>query len=114
MKSQVASDEVPGGAVSPPATATEAVTGEMPLIDVGLEADDEDVFKEVPTVANQANPTVGTLADGAPSLSGQHESAGTYRIVHPTTSDLIEPPAATKVDTGASKRLLIGPPRKSR
>jgi hypothetical protein len=116
MKSQVVSEYARSGAVPPPAAAKEAVTGEIPLTEGEPEPDDEDVFKEIPTVANQANPTfvAGSAPDRAPSLSGQHESAGTYRIVHPTTSDVVNPPAATKLDTGAGKRLVIGPPRKPR
>ncbi len=116
MKSQVASEHAQSDAVPPPAAAKEAVTGEIALTDGGSEADDEDVFKEIPTVANQANPTLGagSATDRAPSLSGQYESAGTYRIVHPSTSDCVDPPAATKLDTGASMRLVIGPPRKPR
>ena len=115
MKARAASKDAESG--GRPAAAKENGTGEFPAAgDEPEDAESEDVFKEIPTVANRANPTGGVIAagDNASSLVGQREGAGTYRILRPTPSDLVDTPAATKNDPNAAKRLIIGPVRKPR
>ena len=100
-----------------PAAAKENVTAEFPAAgDEPEDAESEDVFKEIPTVANRANPTSGVIPpiDSPSSDLGQREGAGTYRILRPTTSDFVDTSAATKNDPNAAKRLIIGPARKPR
>jgi hypothetical protein len=115
MKARAASKDAESGGM--PAAAKENVTAEFPAAgDEPEDAESEDVFKEIPTVANRANPTGGVIAagDNASSVVGQREDAGTYRILRPTTSDFVDTPAATKNDPNAAKRLIIGPARKPR
>ncbi len=115
MKARVASEDARSGGT--PAVAKEPVTGEFPAVGDEPEAgESEDAFKEIPTVANRANPTSGVIApvDSPSSVLGQREGAGTYRILRPTTSDLIDTPAAAKIDPNASKRVTIGAARKPR
>jgi hypothetical protein len=99
------------------AMAQEAATGEIPIGSDEPEAGkDEDVFEEIPTVANQANPTstAGAGGETASSTSAPSEGAGAYRIVCPTTSDLVDAPAAPKIDPSTSRRLIIGSAGKPR
>jgi hypothetical protein len=117
MKSQVAQELSESGETPPPAAANEAGTDEDAIANGEPETvEDEDVFKEIPTVANRAKPAaVGGAEDqSTPSLANQHEAAGTYRIVHPTTSDFIDSPGAAKVDENAARRVILGPARKPR
>jgi hypothetical protein len=74
--------------------------------------EDEDVFKEIPTVANRALP-VPEAAPGESSPS-PHETAGSYRLVRPTVSDFVAQPVATKMDPPATNRVVIGSARKPR
>jgi hypothetical protein len=115
MKSQVARDRVGSGKTPAAAVAKETATGEIVIGNDEPEADeDEDVFKEIPTVSNRANPTFADSAhhESASLPTDAHDGAGTYRIVHPTTSDFIAPPAAIKIDADAARRAIIGVARK--
>ena len=113
MKADVAkqdteSDEaVAAGPPRPPRS------GELPLANEGSAAEDaEDVFQEVPTVANRALPT----PDGGPTEASpsSHESAGGYRLVRPTVSDFVPQPVATKIEPPAAKGVVIGQARRPR
>lgn len=117
MKAQVAGERAGSGERPAPAMEKQAATGEFPAVsDEAAGEEDEDVFKEIPTVANRANATVGPSSGGAGAspLEGQHDGAGSYRLVRPTTSDVIDPPAAAKGDATAARRLVIGTARKPR
>jgi len=117
MKSQVAQGHAASGETPVPAMAKDASTEEIPIANEAPEVEeDEDVFKEIPTVANRANPTAdpGSAEASESSTEGKHEGAGTYRILRPTTSDVIETPAPTKVDPSAARRVVIGAARKPR
>jgi|GEM_PF-5015532 len=117
MKSQVAQEHAGGGKTPVPTMPKAASTEEIPVASEAPEVEeDEDVFKEIPTVANRANPTAEPGSEGAAesSTEGKHDGAGTYRILRPTTSDVIETPAPTKVDPSAARRVVIGAARKPR
>ena len=117
MRSQIGQKRAESGKTPAPAAAQEATTGEFPIaIGEAETEDDGDLFKEIPTVANRANPTdVASAGDaGAPSMEGQHEGVGTYRLVRPTTSDVIDTPAPSKGDPNDARRLIIGGARKPR
>jgi hypothetical protein len=88
-------------------------SGELPLANEEPAAEDgEDVFEEVPTVANRALPT----PDGEPTewSPSSHETAGSYRLVRPTVSDFVAQPVATKIEPAAAKGVVIGQARKPR
>ena len=79
-------------------------------------AQDEDVFGDVPTVANRANPTV---SPSEPSAMDKQEDqgaagAGAYRLVRPATSDRIAVPAPPTPERPSVNRVVIGVARKSR
>jgi hypothetical protein len=117
MKSQVAQEHEGGGKTPAPAMPKAASTEELPVVsEAPAVEDDEDVFKEIPTVANRSNPTAdpGGAEAGESLTEGKHDGAGTYRILRPTTSDVIETPAPTKVDPSAARRVVIGAARKPR
>jgi len=110
-KAQAASENAESG--KKPAPGEQATTGEFPAVADEPEADEpEDVFKEIPTVANRANPTAapGTASPAAPPAPP--EGSGSYRILRPLTSDIIDTPTTTKVDGGPSKRMVLSPARK--
>jgi hypothetical protein len=114
-KAHVATEGADQGGTQSPDLASKAA-GEESSAAEQPSGEDEDVFKEIPTVANRANPTTApSNGNAAPSSQpDSHESVGTYRIVHPATSDSIAPPATTKSDSGTGKRMILGSARKPR
>ena len=112
-KAQAASQDTERG--KPLAAAQQATTREFPAVGDEPEADEpeEDVFKEIPTVANRANPTAGGSGTGdAAAPAAPPEGAGAYRILRPETTDVVDTPAPTKADPSASKRMVLGTTRK--
>jgi hypothetical protein len=124
MKAQAANRDVPSGAKKAP--AAQVTTAEYPAVgeevDAELEPEDleaaeddaEDVFKEIPTEANRPNPMAGPAPigpDGA-APAAPPEGAGAYRLLRPTTSDVLDTPAPAKPETGRNKGLVIGSARK--
>ena len=113
MKSRVAGERADSEAPYAPTVRKGAITEEFPAGDEPDADEDEDPFKEIPTVANRARPAGATGNDKeASSPADPHASAGTYRIVHPTTSDVIAAPATPKGDASPSKGMVLGPARK--
>ena len=112
MKPDVAKQH-PGSGEPVTAALPKPRSGEVPLSDepAGVE-ETEDLFEEVPTVANRALPATGDENAGAPA--GGREAPGTYRLVHPTVSDFVDQPVATKIDPPAVKGVPIGSARKPR
>ena len=89
------------------------VSAELASVAASL-AQGEDVFSEIPTVANRANPTLSpsqpseTDKDGGQGLGG----AGAYRMVRPAISDRIGVPSPAGADRTAGNRVVIGVARK--
>jgi len=107
-KQDMGSDEaVAVGPSSPPRSGEQRLANEAPVAE-----DAEDVFEEVPTVANRALPA----PDGGPTewSPSSHETAGSYRLVRPTVSDFVAQPVATKIEPAAAKGVVIGQARKPR
>ena len=75
-------------------------------------SEDEDVFSEVPTVANRANPTASPREIDKESGEGR-AGAGAYRMVHPATLDRIAVPVPAAPQRAVAKRVVIGVTRKS-
>jgi hypothetical protein len=73
---------------------------------------DEDAFRDVPTVANRANPTVPpSEVDTGEGLG--LAGAGAYRLVRPATSDRVTVPTPAPPDRPSANRIVIGVTRKS-
>jgi hypothetical protein len=70
----------------------------------------EDVFSDVPTVANRTNPTASSseIDEGQGSAG-----AGAYRMVRPGTSDRIAVPAPATHQRPSGNRVIIGVVRRS-
>jgi hypothetical protein len=106
-KARVASKDAESG--KPP--ADQVTTGEYPAVG-DEEEETEDVFKEIPTVANRANPTAVAPAGDSAAQPGPPEGAGAYRILHPATSDVVETPATARAEAAPAKRMVLSPARK--
>ena len=107
-KRDMGSDEaVAAGPPQPPRSGEQPLANEAPVAE-----DAEDVFEEVPTVANRALPA----PDGGPTewSPSSHKTAGSYRLVRPTVSDFVAQPVATKIEPAAAKGVVIGQARKPR
>lgn len=90
---------------------TEEMNTELGNLAATLAQDEEDVFSDVPTEANRANPMVAPKSidtEAGQGLAG----AGAYRMVRPATSDRIEVPAPAAPERPAN-RVIIGIARKS-
>ena len=73
--------------------------------------DEDDVFSEVPTEANRANPMAGPHSIDTKAGQGL-AGAGAYRMVRPAISDRVEVPAPAAPERPAN-RVIIGIARKS-
>lgn len=74
-------------------------------IETGAADADADSFDDVPTVSNRTNPMIEALPEEpTPGI-------GTYRMVRPTTPDIVTPPPAIK-QPQKPNRLVIGVARK--
>ena len=121
MKAQVSTEDARGGETPPPAAANEAAGDDSIAAGQPLSDDDEDVFKEIPTVANRANLVSAAgeqNANGVASPSSR-EGAGAYRILRPTTSDFVADPVVTKIADDPGKQnparcVILGAARKPR
>jgi hypothetical protein len=87
-------------------TSTELVS-----VAATLALDEEEVFSDVPTEANRANPMVAPSSVDAAAGQGL-AGAGAYRMVRPATSDRIEVPTPAAPERPAN-RVIIGIARKS-
>jgi hypothetical protein len=88
------------------------ISAEFASVAAALGQDEEDVFGEIPTVANRANPTVSPEEidkEEGQGLAG----AGAYRMVRPATSDRIAVPAPAAPERPSTNRVVIGVARKS-
>jgi hypothetical protein len=81
-----------------------------------LAGEEEDVFSEIPTVANRANPT-GSSSEIDKEAGQGLAGPGAYRMVRPATSDRMEVPAPAARQRPAAgrvaNRVIIGVARKS-
>ena len=117
MKVEAASKKAGREEATAPKAAKGAITAEYPVPEAEPETDAEaDVFNEIPTVANHANPTAARATVGSETTPppASPEGAGSYRILRPTTSDCIDKPAPTKIDPSTSKGVITGAARKTR
>jgi len=91
------------------------VSEEIPA-DSALAGEEEDVFSEIPTVANRANPT-GSSSEIDKEAGQGLAGPGAYRMVRPATSDRMEVPAPAARQRPAAgrvaNRVIIGVARKS-
>ena len=97
--------------MEPEPSASAETSAESASVAAAL-AQDEEVFSEIPTVANRTNPTV------SPSELDKNKDqglggAGAYRLLRPATSDRIAVPSPAVPDRPAAKRVIIGVARKS-
>jgi hypothetical protein len=108
MKPQAASGTAANGNIPASQLASEQGTERLPL-----DKDDE-FFEDIPTVANRAHPSTeeGERREPCSPISGKH--AGSYRILRPTTSDVVDAAIAQKAEATAAKRVVIGSTRKRR
>lgn len=95
-----------------PVASSQEIAVELASVAAAL-AEDDDVFSDIPTVSNRANPAASPSEidkDSGQGLAG----AGSYRMVRPATSDRVaipDPPSAPKRPSG--NRVIIGVARKS-
>jgi len=87
------------------------ISAELASVAAALAADEDDVFSEVPTEANRANPMIAPNAM-APEAGQGLAGAGAYRMVRPAISDRIEIPAPAAPERPAN-RVIIGIARKA-
>lgn len=90
---------------------TAETSTELAGVAAALGQDEEDVFSEVPTEANRANPLVAPNSI-SPQAGQGLAGAGAYRMVRPATSDRIEVPAPAAPER-PTNRVIIGIARKS-
>ncbi len=120
MKAQVAARDAKDGEAPPRAGVEQCGAGDPPQTGQPPCDDEEDGFKEVPTVANRTSPvsSAGEQNAPVPTSTEGHIGAGTYRIVHPAISDSVAEPVvniARKPDQrNPAKRMILGSARKPR
>ena len=115
MKAQAASGTATNGKIPASQIASDDATERLPLDGSdGQPKSDDELFEEVPTVANQARPASEDICPSERSSLGSGQRAGAYRIVRPTTCDVIDAAIAQKAEAAATKRVVIGTTRKSR
>jgi len=74
----------------------------------------EELFKEIPTAANLTQLPTDEAGGGGLSPLTQRDGAGAYRLVRPTTLDVIDATVPCQTDTPAPKGVAIGKTRKGR
>jgi hypothetical protein len=116
MKAQAASRTADNGEIPARQLASDDATDRIPLGEALGEdrhvGEAADFFDDVPTLANRARPATEDDTVRVLSAPPQSKSAGAYRLVHPTTPDVIEPEAPPKVEAPAAKRIVLGATRK--
>lgn len=108
MKAQSAGERVDSEEPRAPSPRKGAITEELPAASETDDDDSEDVWKEIPTVSNRVEPSPSSDGGDTSTPGGPSESAGTYRILRPTISDVVDTPAPAKDDAHSPKRTVIG------
>jgi hypothetical protein len=75
---------------------------------------EDDLFREIPTVSNRANPTLESADNDFSPANEPHTGVGAYRLVRPATSDRIDVHQPTAGARTQSNRVIIGISRKSK
>jgi hypothetical protein len=111
MKAQAAGQRADGGSAHASKAAGAAIVAPMSF-DCVPDTEDEDIFEEVPTVANQAKPASGDGEPAAVPSLDPRENPGTYRLVRPTSPEVIDAPIPAKASAKAGKGVVIGTARR--
>ncbi|MBN2573664.1 MAG: hypothetical protein JXP73_03800 [Deltaproteobacteria bacterium] len=89
-----------------------AITEELPAVGEPDVEESEDLWKEIPTVSNRTGLSSSAGGGDTSTPAGPPEGAGTYRLLRPTISDVLENPTAAKDDALSPKRTVVGSARK--
>jgi hypothetical protein len=110
MKARTAGDRANSRGTHPSKAASVAILAPPPLDNAPKTTDEEEAsaFEEIPTVANRERPAAESPAQGADLPQILRTSAGSYRLIRPTSADVVNAPEAGPAAPKVAKRVVIG------